>query len=139
MGYSGVEQEISGSQAVLVDSGADANFMDRGLAEKLKLDLSSLPKPLQATALDGRERSQMDSVPNASSPSCTSVLSDPGANAPASDSPAPASSDHSTPPGSVRGSVRGPVPTAGVLSDAVLQTKKRCSPLGACRNAEAPF
>ena len=28
---------FTGSQAVLVDSGADANFMDRGLAERLKL------------------------------------------------------------------------------------------------------
>ncbi|KAK0140062.1 hypothetical protein N1851_023025 [Merluccius polli] len=146
-----------GSQAVLVDSGADANFMDRGLAEKLKLDLSPLPKPWPAMVwavgkgllassgekilsgivpedegdTDAGERSQMDSVPNASSPSCTSVLSDPGANAlasdsnaPASDSPAPASSDHTTPPGSVRGSVRSPVPTARVLSDAVLQSQR---------------
>ena len=39
---------------VLVDSGADESFMDWRLAKRLDLELISLPKPLEAHALDGR-------------------------------------------------------------------------------------
>lgn len=39
---------------VLVDSGADKSFMDWRLAEKLGVRLLPLPKPLEASSLDGR-------------------------------------------------------------------------------------
>ena len=38
----------------LVDSGAAGNFIDRGLAQRLKIPLVSLETPLAVTALDGR-------------------------------------------------------------------------------------
>ena len=51
-------QLITSSQTVnhpvLVDSGADESFMDWRLAKRLDLELISLPKPLEAHALDGR-------------------------------------------------------------------------------------
>ena len=51
-------QLITSSQTVnhpvLVDSGADESFMDWRLAKRLELELISLPKPLEAHALDGR-------------------------------------------------------------------------------------
>lgn len=40
--------------AALIDSGADGNFMDRGLASQLKLEFTPLTSPLVAHALDGR-------------------------------------------------------------------------------------
>lgn len=42
------------SHPVLVDSEADANFMDYDLASKLNLPFLPLPKPFDACALDGR-------------------------------------------------------------------------------------
>ena len=49
-----VNGSVSRSQVVLVDSGADTSLMDTGLARELLLDTVCLPKPLEATALDGR-------------------------------------------------------------------------------------
>lgn len=42
------------SQAVLIDSGADANFMDSGLARRLGLSSTKMCTDLKATSLDGR-------------------------------------------------------------------------------------
>lgn len=39
---------------VLIDSGADENFMDWNMAKRLHLTVSPLLKPLEARALDGR-------------------------------------------------------------------------------------
>ena len=40
--------------SVLIDSGADTNLLDRGLAMQLGINLEPLVKPMEATALDGR-------------------------------------------------------------------------------------
>lgn len=45
---------LSLSQTVLVDSGADANFMGFELANQLNLPPLPLAKPIDASALDGR-------------------------------------------------------------------------------------
>lgn len=47
---------VSGSpvlRQVLMDSGADGNFMDSSLAKTLGLESTPLPKPLKATSFDG--------------------------------------------------------------------------------------
>lgn len=44
---------VSLELAAFVDSGADENFMDQGLARQLQLQLKPLPSPLVAHALDG--------------------------------------------------------------------------------------
>lgn len=43
----------SRSQAVMLDSGSDANFMDYGLTGPLGVQLTLLPVPLKTTSLDG--------------------------------------------------------------------------------------
>lgn len=45
---------VTVSDKVLIDSGADKNFIDWNLAKKLKLTVFPLPFPLAASALDGR-------------------------------------------------------------------------------------
>uniref|UniRef100_A0A4W6DG68 DUF4939 domain-containing protein n=1 Tax=Lates calcarifer TaxID=8187 RepID=A0A4W6DG68_LATCA len=50
---------VSLLQPVLIDSGADANFMDYELAKRLRISPVSLDEPLEASALDGRHLFQV--------------------------------------------------------------------------------
>lgn len=49
-----MSSSLSLSQPVLVDFGADANFMDYELANQLNLPSLPLTKPIDTSALDGR-------------------------------------------------------------------------------------
>ncbi|KAK0153753.1 hypothetical protein N1851_004173 [Merluccius polli] len=151
-------------QSVLITGGGSGkpppSPLDERVAGIMGETLLSGIVPEDEGDTDAGERSRMDSAPDASSPPCTSGLSDPGSCAPsdpgtsapsapasassapasassapasassapasassapasASSAPASASSARSTPSGAIRG-----VPSARVLTDAVLQSQK---------------
>ncbi|KAK0147727.1 hypothetical protein N1851_012579 [Merluccius polli] len=130
-------------QSVLITGGGSGkpppSPLDERVAGIMGETLLSGIVPEDEGDTDAGERSRMDSAPDASSPPCTSGLSDPGSSAPsdpgtsapsapasassapasASSAPASASSARSTPSGAIRG-----VPSARVLTDAVLQSQK---------------
>ncbi|KAL3063873.1 hypothetical protein OYC64_000235 [Pagothenia borchgrevinki] len=47
-------KDLARQHPVLVDSGLDASFIDFELAKKLNLETFPLPRPMEASALDGR-------------------------------------------------------------------------------------